>query len=313
MNWVLVPQNIVTGILNGAVIGLIALGVVLIYKSSEVFNFAQGHLLMLGAFLVWWFAGANEDGAELFNLPFGFAVLLAFGVAVLIGFAIERFTLRPMQGQPLLAIVLMTLGLSQVLEGGVSLAFGVQPRSNFPTPFNIRPTESFKIPFPWALNETIFLKKTLVAVFVVALIGTIILALFFRFTRIGLTMRATAEDHELARSTGIHVPRVFGVTWAIAGIVATAGGVLLAILLGASPMLSTVVLVAFPAILLGGLESLPGAIIGGIAVGLAQGIAGASAVPLVRNSVGIAPYVVLLIVLVIRPEGIFGQKRIERI
>lgn len=311
MIWVLVPQAIVTGILNGGVIGLIALGVVLIYKSSEVFNFSQGHLLMLGVYLTWWFAGANEKGDELFNLPLGFAVLAAFAIAALVGFLIERAALRPMAGQPLLSIVLMTLGLAQLIEGLVSITFGVQPRSNFPAPFP--PTESFKIPFSLALNETIFLKKTLVAAFVVAMLGTVLLALFFRFSRAGLAMRATAEDHELARSVGINVPRVFGLTWAIAGIVATAGGVLLAMLTGASPTLSTVVLVAFPAILLGGLESLPGAIVGGIAVGLAQGLVGASKLAVIRNSAAIAPYVLLLIVLVMRPEGLFGQKRIERI
>lgn len=311
MNWVLVPQAIATGILNGGVIGLIALGVVLIYKSSEIFNFSQGHLLMLGAFLTWWFAGANEKGSELFNLPLGFAVLAAFVIAALIGFLIERATLRPMSGQPLLSIVLMTLGLAQLIEGLVCITFGVQPRSNFPAPFP--PTESYKIPFPLAFNETIFLKKTLVAAFVVAMLGTVLLALFFRFSRAGLAMRATAEDHELARSVGINVPRVFGLTWAIAGMVATAGGVLLAMLTGASPTLSTVVLVAFPAILLGGLDSLPGAILGGVAVGLAQGLVGASKLVVVRNSAAIAPYVLLLIVLLIRPEGLFGQKRIERI
>ena len=99
MNWVLVPQAIATGILTGGVIGLIALGVVLIYKSSEIFNFAQGHLLMLGAFVTWWFAGASETGDEVFNLPLGFAILAAFVISVLIGFAIERFALRPMSGQ----------------------------------------------------------------------------------------------------------------------------------------------------------------------------------------------------------------------
>lgn len=311
MNWVLVPQAIVTGILNGGVVGLIALGVVLIYKSSEIFNFSQGHLLMLGVYLTWWFAGANEKGNELFNLPLGFAVLAAFVIAALVGFLIERAALRPMSGQPLLSIILMTLGLAQLIEGLVCITFGVQPRSNFPAPFP--PTESYKIPFALALNETIFLKKTLVAAFVVAMLGAILLVLFFRFTRVGLAMRATAEDHELARSVGINVPRVFGLTWAIAGMVATAGGVLLAMLTGASPTLSTVVLVAFPAILLGGLESLPGAIVGGIAVGLAQGLVGASKLVVIRNSAAIAPYVLLLIVLVIRPEGLFGQKRIERI
>jgi branched-chain amino acid transport system permease protein len=145
------------------------------------------------------------------------------------------------------------------------------------------------------------------------MVSAALLALFFRFTRSGLAMRATAEDHELARSVGINVSRVFGLTWAIAGIVATAGGVLLAMLTGASLTLSTVVLVTFPAVLLGGLESLPGAIVGGIAIGLAQALVGTSKLVVIRNSASIAPYVLLLIVLLIRPEGLFGQKRIERI
>lgn len=317
MRWELVPQAIVTGILNGGVLGLIALGLVLIYKSSEVFNFAQGHLLMLGAFLAWWFARAYEKGSELFNLPqqgyaeLGFAVLAAFGVVAFIGFLIERAALRPLSGQPLLSIVLMTLGLAQLIEGLSSIAFGVQPRGDFPAPFPR--TESYKIPFRWAFNETIFIQKTLVAAFVVAMLGTILLALFFRFTRAGLAMRATAEDHELARSVGINVPRVFGLTWAIAGTVATAGGALLALQTGVSLTLSGVALAAFPALLLGGLESFPGAIVGGIAVGLAQTLVGASKLVEVRNSASIAPYLLLLIVLLIRPEGLFGQKRIERI
>lgn len=311
MNWVLVPQAIVTGLLNGGVIGLIALGVVLIYKSSEIFNFSQGHLLMLGAFMTWWFAGGTEDGSELFNLPLGFAVLAAFIVALIIGFLIERIALRPMTGQPLLSIILMTLGLAQFIEGFSSITFGVQPQGNFPAPFPR--TESFKIPFQWAFNETIFVQKTLVATFVVAMLGVILVGLFFKYSRAGLAMRATAEDHELARSVGINVSTIFGLSWAIAGIIATAGGVLLAMISGVSPSLSTVVLVAFPALLLGGLESLPGAIVGGIAIGLAQEIVEASKIIQIRNSSEIAPYVLLLIVLLIRPEGLFGQKRIERI
>lgn len=311
MNWILVPQAIATGILNGGVIGLIALGVVLIYKSSEIFNFAQGHLLMLGAFVTWWFAGATESGGELFNLPLGLAVLAAFAVSVIVGFLIERFALRPMSGQPLLAMILMTLGMAQLLEGLVSIIFGIEPQGNFPTPFPR--TESFRIPFPGAFRDAIYVQKTLVVAFAVAMLGAVLLALFFRYTRAGLGMRATAEDHELARSVGINVSRAFGLSWAIAGIVATAGGVLLAMLTGVSTSLSNVVLVVFPALLLGGLESLPGALVGGVAVGLAQGLVGTSTAIEVRNSSGIAPYVLLLIVLLIRPEGLFGQKRIERI
>ncbi len=311
MNWVLVPQAIVTGILNGGVIGLIAIGVVLIYKSSEIYNFAQGHLLMLGAFIAWWFAGGDEMGSELFNLPFGIAIIAALLAAVVIGFIIERLALRPMTGQPLLSIILMTLGLALLIEGLVSILFGIQPKPNFPAP--IGRSEVFKIPFQYAFHETIFVPKLLVIVFVVAVFFSIGFALFFKFTRAGLSMRATSEDHELARSVGINVPRIFGLSWGVAGIVATAGGILLAMLNGASLTLSTVVLVAFPAILLGGLESLTGAMIGGIAVGLAQEMVAASKLIEIRNSKEIAPYVLLLIVLVLRPEGLFGQKRIERI
>jgi branched-chain amino acid transport system permease protein len=157
------------------------------------------------------------------------------------------------------------------------------------------------------------LRYALVASFVVAVVTAVVFILFFRKTRTGLAMRATSENHELARSVGIQVPRVFGLSWAIAGIVATLGGVLLATLTGVNLSLAVVVLVTFPAILLGGLESLPGAVVGGIIVGLSQALVQASTMPTIRHSSEIAPYVLLLIVLVIRPEGLFGQKRIERI
>lgn len=311
MNLPLVPQQFMSGLLNGGIIALVAVGIVLIYKSSEVFNFAQGHMLLVGALLTWWFAGANENGNELFNLPFGAALVFALVISALIGYAIERLALRPMTGQPLIAIILMTLGLSQFLEGLASVLFGVQPKSNFPTPFPA--SEVFRIPFPGAFNDVIILKKTLVAAFAAAMLASIAFALIFRFTKFGLAMRATAEDHELARSIGIRVPRVFGASWAIAGVIATFGGILLAMLSGASLSMTTVVLIAFPAILLGGLESLPGAIVGGIGVGLSQALVQTAKAPVIRSSAEIAPYVLLLIVLILRPEGLFGQKRIERI
>lgn len=311
MNWQLVPQQFMTGLLNGGVIALIALGIVLIYKSSEVFNFAHGHMVMLGAYLTWWFAGGAETGDELFNLPLWAAILAALAVAVLLGLLIERLALRPMTGQPLLSIILMTLGLSQLLEGLASITFGIQPKSNFPAPFS--PSDVVQVPFPGAFNDIVILKQALVATFGVAMVAAVVFILFFRFTKVGLSMRATSEDHELARSVGIKVRSVFGLSWAIAGIVATLGGVLLATLTGVSLNLATVVLVAFPAILLGGLDSFPGAILGGLFVGLAQSMVQASTLIEVRNSAEIAPYVLLLIVLVIRPEGLFGQKRIERI
>ncbi len=311
MNWALVPQQITTGLLNGGILALIALGIVLIFKSSEVFNFAQGHMLMLGAYITWWFSGGNQVGTELVNLHPIIAFIIALLVAVGVGFLVERLALRPMSGQPLLSIVLMTLGLSLFFEGVISLLFGTQPSAYFPAPFT--PSDVFRIPFPGAFNDAIILKKTLVVAFALAMVSAIAFALFFNFTKIGLAMRATSEDHELARSMGLNVPRIFGLSWAIAGVIATCGGVLLAMLVGANLNLATVVLVAFPVILLGGLDSFSGAITGGLIVGLTQELVKASTYIEVRNSAEIAPFVLLLIILVIKPEGLFGQKRIERI
>lgn len=311
MNWQLIPQQMATGVLNGGIIAIIALGIVLIYRSSEVFNFSHGQLVMLGAYLTWWFAGGTEDGTELINLPLWAAVLLAIVAMAGLGWLIERLALRPMTGQPVLAIILLTLGLAFFLEGSVAVVFGIDPKNNFPAPFS--PSDVINIPFPGAFNDTIIIKQALLATFVVAIIVAIIFILFFQFTRTGLAMRATSEDHELARSVGINVPRVFGLSWAIAGIIATIGGVLLATQTGVSISLATVALVAFPAVLLGGLQSFPGAILGGLLVGLSTALVQASSVPVVRSSAEIAPYVLLLIVLLIRPEGLFGEKRIERV
>jgi branched-chain amino acid transport system permease protein len=311
MNWQLVPQQFATGLLNGGIIAIIALGIVLIYRSSEVFNFSHGQLVMLGAFFTWWFAGGDENGSEIFNLPLWGAIPLAIIVMAGLGLLIERLALRPMTGQPLLAIVLMTLGLAQFLDGSAAIVFGIQPKNNFPAPFS--PSDVITIPFPGAFNDAIIIKQALLATAIVAVLAAIIFILFFQYTRTGLAMRATSEDHELARGVGINVPRVFGLSWAIAGIIATIGGVLLATLTGVSLSLSVVALVAFPAILLGGLESFPGAIVGGLLVGLATALVQASSVQVVRSTSEIAPYILLLIVLLIRPEGLFGEKRIERV
>ena len=311
MNWQLVPQQFVTGLLNGGIIAIIALGIVLIYRSSEVFNFSHGQLVMLGAFLTWWFAGGEETGGEFFNLPLWGAIPLAILVMAGLGLLIERLALRPMTGQPLLAIVLMTLGLAQFLEGSAAIVFGIQPKNNFPAPFS--PSDVITIPFPGAFNDAIIVKQALLATAIVAILAAVIFMLFFQYTRTGLAMRATSEDHELARSVGINVPRVFGLSWGIAGIIATVGGVLLATLTGVNLSLATVALVAFPAILLGGLESFSGAIVGGLLVGLAQALVQASSLQTVRSTSEIAPYLLLLVVLLIRPEGLFGEKRIERV
>jgi branched-chain amino acid transport system permease protein len=317
MNWQLLPQFAITGLLNGGPIALIALGIVLIFKSSEIFNFAHGQMLLIGAAATWWFW--SDEGL---GMPLWLAIILALLVSVVLGLLIERLTLRPMTGQPLLSIILMTLALSQFLQGLTILIFGTTQR-NFPAIFSV--TDPYKITLPFTYNDNpiiVILKQNLVWSFVVAMICVIILVLFFQYTRTGLSMRATAEDHETAQSVGIRINRVFGISWAIAGMIAAIGGILIATASGLDLSLSIVVLAAFPAVLLGGLESIPGAVAGGLIIGLSQGLVGLpnndfflgpEAAQAIRNSTEIVPYVILLIVLVIRPDGLFGQKRIERI
>ena len=317
MNWILVPQRLIDGLINGGTVALIALGIVLIYRSSEVFNFAQGHMVMVGAFLTWWFAGGEGDGSEVFDFPLWLAVIAAAICAIILGFIIEKLLLRPMSGQPLLSIILMTLGLSQLLEGLTTILFGTTPKGNFPAPFS--PTDVWVINVPKVGGESIvFLDRlqipyTRLTTFIVAGLAAALFILFFQRTRVGLAMRATSENHELAQSVGIRTPQVFGLSWAIAGVIATLGGVLLATLSGVSINLFTVALVAFPAILLGGLESFSGAVVGGLLVGLSEQLVQASKYSIVTSSKDIAPFILLLIILWFRPEGLFGQKRIERI
>jgi branched-chain amino acid transport system permease protein len=306
VNWQLVPQFVITGLLVGGPIALNALGLVLIFKASYIFNFAQGQMLLVGTLITWWLS--VEIG-----LPLGLAALLALALSALLGLAIERLALRPMTGQPLLSIILMTLALSQVLQGLALLLFGGVQR-NFPQIFSA--ADPYRVTTPFILNDSpivVILKQNLVWSFVVAVLGVLLIGAFFQFTRTGLAMRGTSEDHELAQSIGLSINRVFGLSWALAGIVATVAGILLATSSGLDLSLSVVVLAAFPAVLLGGLDSIPGALVGGLIIGLSQGLVSASKVPIVRSAAEIMPFVVLLIVLLIRPEGLFGQKRIERI
>lgn len=306
MNWQLVPQFAVTGLLAGGPIALMALGLVLVLKSSYVFNFAHGQMLLIGTLITWWLT------VEL-GLPLWLAILIALSASTVLGLGIERLALRPMTGQPLLAIILMTLGLSQVLQGGALLLFGGAQR-NFPQIFSA--ADPYRITTPWLVDGdpiVVILKQNLVWSFLIALLGVIVVGAFFQFTRTGLAMRGTSEDHELAQSIGLRVHRIFGISWALAGVAATTAGILLATSSGLDLSLSIVVLAAFPAVLLGGLDSIPGTIVGGLLIGLSGGLASASKVQIIRNAAEITPYIVLLLVLLIRPQGLFGRKRIERI
>jgi branched-chain amino acid transport system permease protein len=265
----------------------------------------------------WWFW--SEDGL---GLPLWLAIICALVVSALLGLVIERLALRPMTGQSLLSIILMTLALAQILQGLTVLVFGTVQR-NFPPIFVV--TEPYKLTLPFIYNDNniiVILRQNLVWSFVIAMICVVLLWLFFQYTNIGLAMRATAENHETAQSVGIRINRVFAISWAIAGVIATVAGILVATASGLDLSLAFVVLAAFPAVLLGGLDSVPGAVLGGLLIGLSQGLValpndtfvlGAETAAAIRSSQAIVPYVILLIVLLIRPEGLFGRKRIERV
>jgi branched-chain amino acid transport system permease protein len=284
-------QLTVTGLLTGSLYALIALGIVLIYKATRVFNFAQGEVLIISGLMT-----------TTFISMFGIALGLIFGIiiAFFMGLVVERLTLRPLIGQPILSTIMMTLGLAWVLRGFGSIGWQSTIR-HLP---EFIPAGQFK------LGE-VGISQTHLAAFIVSMLAFILFAIFFKKTKLGLGMRATAENHQYAQSTGINVRGVFAMTWAISCM--TAG--LAAILLGAigggiSPTVSIIGLKAFPAVIVGGLESLPGAIIGGLSIGLIEAWAGGLIHP---SLIDITPYLILLFVLFIKPYGIFGLIRIERV
>jgi branched-chain amino acid transport system permease protein len=290
-------QLLVSGLLAGGIYALIALGVVIIYKSSQVFNFAQGDFVMMGAFAVW--------GLLVWSgLPFWISLITGVGIIVVVGLLVERLLLRPLIGQPLIAAMMMTIGLSYILKGIVALVWG-----------------NVVVAFPQILPSGVLhlgnvaLSYQALTGFILGLITIGIFVIIFQYTRVGLRMRATAEDSQLAQSTGVRVRSIFGISWAATAVVGLIGGVLLGNIVGISPSLGDMGLAAaFPAVLLGGLDSIPGVVIGALLIGVLQSLTAGYIDPLVGGGMKeVAPYFVLVIILIIRPYGIFGLKRIERI
>jgi branched-chain amino acid transport system permease protein len=234
--------------------------------------------------------------------------------AVFLGLTIERLAIRPLIGQPLFAMVLMTLAVSELLHGVTQMIWGSVeiPLQVFtgisalgiPMPFRIAANES--------LGGTLIIRTELLVAFILSLVAFGVFVAFFRYTSVGLAMRATAENQKLAQSVGLRVRTILAVAWAIAALLAATAGVLQGGATSLSLNMPLLALSAFPAVLLGGLESIPGALVGGIIIGLVQEWANLL-FPGTQAGTELAPYVVLMIVLVIRPDGLFGQKRIERI
>ena len=243
------------------------------------------------------------------------ALVGAFAGAVLTGLAVERFTIRPLIGQPLFTAVLMTLAIAEVLHGVTQIAWGTV-ELNLPifvdpaTGSRFRPLRLDGL--REALGGVAIVRVELVFAFALAIVAFIGFILFFRYTSVGLAMRATSEDQQLAQAVGLRVRVILAITWAAAAFLASIAGVLQGGAVGLSLNISLVALRVFPAVLLGGLESISGALIGGIIIGIVEQFG-----TLINSSeqvgTNLAPYLVLMLVLVIRPDGLFGEKRIERI
>ena len=287
-----VIQFAVNGIMVGGMYSLIALGIVLIYKSSKVFNFAVGEMVMVGAFFMWTFF-------DLFRLPLWISLLCTILVSGFVGLLMERLAIHPLIGQPLLSTILVTLGLADILNGLTMMFWGGASEK----------LSEFLPGKPLFIGNVVIAHDLLWCFGIVLVLFSVVL-LFYRQTRLGLAMRAVAESHRVAQARGINVGTIFGVTWFFAGMIAAAGGILLSYRVGVQQFLALIGLKAFPGILLGGLDSIGGALIGGIIVGLSENLAGGLISPWLGE---ITPYIVLMLVLLIRPDGLFGLKRIERI
>ncbi|MBI4609531.1 MAG: branched-chain amino acid ABC transporter permease [Candidatus Rokubacteria bacterium] len=286
----------VNGLLIGCMYALVALGFVLIYKATSVINFAQGDLVMFGGYIA-------AAGLSLYHLPLWVAAPIALLLMLVLGFAVERGILRPLIGQPVVSVVMVTIGLALVFQGLAAMVWGAAT-INVPLP----------IPFqPFILWEIFISPINLVAagLCVGFLVGFVY---FFRRSRMGIAMRAVADDQQSAMSVGINVRIVFALSWAIAGLASGIGGIVWGNMLGVDTHLSLVGLKVFPAVILGGLDSVPGAILGGLIVGAVESVAAGYIDPYVGGGTkDFAPFIIMILALMIRPYGFFGREIIERV
>ena len=290
-------QLVFQGFALGCIYALVALGFTVIYRASKVINFAQGGMLLIGAYLVSVFATGTK-------LPFGLAVLFTVVLLAAGGVLFQTVVLRRVLGQPVFVVVMITIGASIAIDAAIPAIFGANPRL---------------LGDPWGSSSVHLGGVTLNWVRIWAIVATVVLlGLFFaldRFSRYGLAMRAVAADDEAAAAVGVPIRRVYALSWAIAGVVAAVGGLFLAGFPSSpNPSLGDTALAAFPAIILGGLDSPIGAVVGGIVIGLVEVLTSGYAPSwLGANFSDIAPYVLMILVLLVRPYGLFGTPPVERI
>ena len=282
-------QLVISGIAQGCIYGLIALGFVLIYKATETVSFAQGDLMMLGAF-------AGLAGMTMLGFPFWLAVISAIGAMALLGLVTERLVIRPILGQPAFSIVMLTIGLGYVGRGLITMIPGIG-------------TETHTLPVPykdqaWTLGGLIVSMEQTAVIVVTAVLCAALYALF-KYSKLGLAMQASSQNQLAAYYMGIPVKRLNGLVWALAAAVAAIAGLLLAPITFVHANMGFIGLKAFPAAVVGGFGSLPGAIVGGLVIGIVESLAGFY---LPEGFKDIAAYIVVLLMLMVKPNGLFGEK-----
>ncbi len=284
------------GVLIGLMYSLIALGFVLVYKATDAINFAQGEFVMIAGFVVVAFVVS-------YKAPFWLAVVVALAAMVAFGFGLERVMLRRLIGRPIIAVVMATIGLAAVLRGLGPLLWGAETKA-LALPIGDEPI----------VVGPLFISPTQLVGAVVSLIFLGAFGWFFLKSRRGIAMRAVADNQQVAMAMGINVERYFALAWAMTGVVSALGGIIWGSLLGVDVYLSLVGLKVFPVVILGGLDSIPGAIVGGLIVGVVENVAAGYIDPYVGGGTkDFAPYVLMILALMVRPYGIFGKRVIERV
>ena len=278
----------------GSIYALVALGFVLIYKSTSILNLAQGEFLMVGAYFC---LSLTLD----FGLGFVASFLLTMVFSVILGLAVERLVLRPLIGEPIISVIMVTLGLTYIMRGLVIMIWGNDIRQ-----FNIFPDQPIDF---WGVKLTYLYLYSMGISFALL----IFFAIFFKYARTGVFMRAVADHQTAAQSMGISVKKVFAMSWCIAAVVSSIGGILVGNIAGVGVDLSYIGLKVLPAVILGGLDSILGAIIGGLIVGVLEFLSAGYLDPYIPAINEVFPFIVLVLVLMIKPYGLFGIEEIERV
>jgi branched-chain amino acid transport system permease protein len=296
IDWQFTLVLITNGVMIGLMYTLIALGFVLVYKATDAINFAQGEFVMFAGFIA-------AAGAYFGGLPFWLCALLAVAGMIAFGFGLERIVLRPLIGRPVVAVIMATIGVAALLRGFSTLVFGAGTRA-IVMPVGDEPLFLGPVMLPPVELVGASVSLAFLAVF----------SWFFVRSRMGIAMRAVADSQQVAMAMGINVQRYFGLAWAMAGIVSALGGVVWGAMLGVDNQLALVGLKVFPVVILGGLDSVIGAVVGGLIVGVVENLAAGYLDPYVGGGTkDFAPYILMIVALMIRPYGIFGRRRIERI